>query len=169
MLIIGWCFMVVMFVLQESRSVRPAWYPIFVSIPWKIYNRRRHINFILVFLGAGLGGALRYGLSNSIYNVVGRHFPYGTLVVNASGSFLMGLLFILVLNQVSEFTPHLRSFLLVGFLGGYTTFSTFSLETLHLFERGAWMGGICNIIANVTLCMLLTWVGAQLGRQWWFR
>ncbi|MCL5070176.1 MAG: fluoride efflux transporter CrcB [Actinobacteria bacterium] len=94
-------------------------------------------NTLLIFLGAGFGGIFRYWISNGIYFCFGRQFPYGTLVVNASGSFLMGLFFILILERFDGIGPQLRSLLLIGFLGGYTTFSSFSIETLNLVESGA--------------------------------
>lgn len=72
---------------------------------------------------AGFGGVLRYGVSTGIYNLFNKNFPYGTLVVNVSGSFLMGFLFVLLLERFQSIAPQLRALLLIGFLGGYTTFS----------------------------------------------
>ena len=73
------------------------------------------INILLIFLGSGLGAISRYGLSNFIHSILGREFPYGTLIINASGSFVMGLLFILILDRFIGFAPQLRAFLLIGF------------------------------------------------------
>lgn len=123
------------------------------------------INTLLIFLGAGFGGISRYWVSNGVYWFLGRQFPYGTLVVNASGSFLMGLLFALIMERFDGIGPQLRSLLLIGFLGGYTTFSSFSIETLNLFESGAWVGATLNIFLSVTLCIALTWLGVLGGRQ----
>ncbi|MFI4918857.1 MAG: fluoride efflux transporter CrcB [Legionellales bacterium] len=120
---------------------------------------------MLVFLGAGLGGVFRYWTSSIVYWFLGRQFPYGTLVVNATGCFLMGLLFVLILDRLDGIGPQLRSLLLIGFLGGYTTFSSFSIETLNLFESGAWLSAGLNVILNVTLCLSLTWIGIMGGRQ----
>jgi len=122
-------------------------------------------NTLLIFLGAGVGGVFRYWISNGVYWFLGRQFPYGTLVVNASGSFLMGLLFVLILERFDGIGPQLRSLLLIGLLGGYTTFSSFSIETLNLFESGAWVGATLNIFISVTLCLALTWLGILGGRQ----
>lgn len=122
-------------------------------------------NLLLIFLGAGFGGVLRYWISTGTYWFLGRQFPYGTLVVNASGSFLMGLLFVIILDRFDAIGPQLRSLLLVGLLGGYTTFSSFSIETLNLLESGAWMGAILNIFLNVTVCIALAWLGTMGGRQ----
>lgn len=123
------------------------------------------INTLLIFLGSGVGGIFRYGVSNGVYWFLGRQFPYGTLVVNASGSFLMGLLFAILLERFDGIAPQLRSLLLIGFLGGYTTFSSFSIETLNLFESGAWVSATLNIFISVTLCLMLTWLGILGGRQ----
>jgi fluoride exporter len=123
------------------------------------------INTLFIFFGAGLGGVVRYWISNSIYWIVGRQFPYGTLVVNVSGCFLMGLLFVLILERFDVFVPQLRSFLLIGLLGGYTTFSSFTIETINLFENGAWLSAFLNIFISVILCIAATWVGLIGGRQ----
>ncbi len=123
------------------------------------------MNNILIFLGAGVGGIFRYWISNGIYWLLGLQFPYGTLVVNASGSFLMGLLFVVILDRFAWIGPELRSLLLVGFLGGYTTFSAFSFETLNLFESRAWLSAMLNIFLNVIVCILLAWLGTIVGRQ----
>lgn len=120
---------------------------------------------MLIFLGAGFGGVSRYWVSNATYTLLGRQFPHGTLVVNASGCFLIGFLFTLITDRFSALGPALRSLLLIGFLGGYTTFSSFSLETLNLFENGAWFNGCLNIILSIGLCLMLTWLGIFGARQ----
>lgn len=120
---------------------------------------------ILIFIGAGLGGVFRFWMSHVAYFFLGRQFPYGTLVVNVSGCFLMGLLFILLLERFDGLGSPLRSLILIGLLGGYTTFSSFSIETLSLFENGAPIAGLINIIFSVALCLGATWIGMILGRQ----
>lgn len=120
---------------------------------------------LLIFIGAGVGGVFRFWISNMSYWLLGRQFPYGTLVVNVSGCFLMGLLFVLFLERFDGYAPQLRSLFLIGLLGGYTTFSSFSVETLSLFENGATLTGIMNILLNVILCLAATWLGVIGGRQ----
>ena len=114
--------------------------------------------------GGALGALLRFGMSNSVYRLLGRDFPYGTMAVNVLGSLLMGFLFVLFVERmvVSE---EWRSGLLIGLLGAFTTFSTFSFETLALFDAGAPIKALVNIIASVVLCLVATWLGLILGRQ----
>lgn len=123
------------------------------------------LNALFIFLGAGIGGVFRFWISNGVYALFGRQFPYGTLAVNASGCFLIGLLFSVILERMNGIGPYLRSIVLIGFLGGYTTFSTFSIETLNLFESGAWLNAVLNIFLSITLCLGLTWLGILGGRQ----
>ena len=122
-------------------------------------------NSLLIFIGAGFGGVLRYWISMSMYGLFGRQFPYGTLVVNVSGCFLMGLLFVLLVERLNGVGPFLRSLLLIGLLGGYTTFSSFSIETLSLFESGAWFSAILNVVFSIIFCLAATWLGVWGGRQ----
>ena len=91
-------------------------------------------------------------------------FPYGTLTVNVLGSFFMGYLFIFMIER-SSLGPEWRAFILIGFLGAFTTFSTFSMETLNLLENGAIARAFANITVNVVTCILATWLGVILGRQ----
>lgn len=119
----------------------------------------------LIFIGAGLGGVLRYGVSIGIYNLFNKNFPYGTLVVNISGSFLMGFLFVLTLERFQSIAPQLRALLLIGFLGGYTTFSSFSIETINLMENANWFPAIVNILLSTILCLMAAWLGVILGRN----
>lgn len=123
------------------------------------------MHHLLIFLGAGLGGISRYWVSHGIHLFLGRQFPFGTLVVNATGSFLMGMLFTIIFERFGDIGPQLRALLLIGFLGGYTTFSSFSLETLNLLENGAWWDALLNILLNVFLCVGLSCLGVLGGRQ----
>lgn len=112
---------------------------------------------IIALFCAG-GGVTRYYLSGWVYGVMGRAFPYGTLVVNAAGSFLIGLIMELALR--STLIPDtIRLGLTVGFMGGLTTFSTFSYETITLLEDGRIAIALLNVAASVILCLGATWLG----------
>jgi CrcB protein len=119
----------------------------------------------LIFIGAGIGGVFRYCVSTRIYQLFDRNFPYGTLVVNISGSLLMGFLFVLILQRFQNIAPQLRAFLLIGFLGGYTTFSSFSIETINLIENGSWFPAALNVLLSTILCLMAAWGGVILGRN----
>lgn len=114
---------------------------------------------MLIFFGAGLGGVLRYGVSNLVYLWLGKLFPYGTLIVNVSGCLLMGFLFEIIFQRFAEMSAELRALLLIGFLGGYTTFSSFSIETLNLFENGNTLAALVNIFLSIIFCLIAVWIG----------
>ena len=107
---------------------------------------------------------MRYGASLGVYAVLGRGFPWGTLFVNVAGSLLMGVLSILMLERFN-IGPEWRAAVLVGMLGSFTTFSTFSIETLNLLEQGDVMRATGNILVSVAVCMAAVWFGVVLGRQ----
>ena len=114
--------------------------------------------------GGALGAVLRFGMSNAVYRILGREFPYGTLAVNVLGSLLMGFLFVMLVERLA-ISAEWRAALLVGLLGAFTTFSTFSFETLALFESGEPVKAMTNIALSVFLCLAATWLGLSLGRQ----
>jgi CrcB protein len=118
---------------------------------------------IAIALGGSVGAVARFLVANGIYAVLGRSFPHGTLFVNVSGSFLMGLLTQLMLQRFAMSVEY-RAAILVGFLGAYTTFSTFALETLFLFEEGSLLKAFLNILLSVVLCLAAVWFGLVWGR-----
>ena len=111
-----------------------------------------------------MGALGRFWMSAGVYRLLGREFPWGTLAVNTLGSFLMGTFFVLFLERLAT-GPEVRSAVLVGFLGAFTTFSTFSLETLNLIEAGDLGKAFLNMAASVLLCVLACWLGVVLGRS----
>ena len=123
------------------------------------------MNQMLAIAGGGaLGALLRYWVSNGVYALSGRDFPYGTLVVNVLGSLMMGFLFVWLLERLPGGVGW-RAFLLIGVLGAFTTFSTFSLETLNLIEAGQWGRAFLNMLLSVVLCVGAAAVGMLLARQ----
>ena len=114
--------------------------------------------------GGAVGALLRYWASTGVYHLLGRGFPYGTLVVNVVGSLLMGLLYVLLLERMTG-SPELRAALLIGLLGSFTTFSTFSIETLNLVEQADYLKAGMNVLVSVTACIGAAWVGLLIGRQ----
>lgn len=121
-------------------------------------------SLVFIAIGGALGAVLRYGASVSVYALLGRSFPYGTLFVNVSGSLLMGLLSVLMLERFN-IGPEWRAAVLVGVLGSFTTFSTFSIETLNLLEQGDWLRAMSNIVLSVLVCLAAVWLGVLIGRQ----
>ena len=120
---------------------------------------------MLAIAAAGAVGAiLRFVVSLMVYELLGRGFPYGTLVVNVIGSFLIGYLFIWFLDK-SIVSETWRLAVLVGLLGSFTTFSSFSLETYNLVTSGLYIRATINVFASVFLCLLGTWIGISLARQ----
>ncbi|RKT47541.1 fluoride efflux transporter CrcB [Thiocapsa rosea] len=122
------------------------------------------LQLIAIAAGGALGSLARFGMSSAVYAWLGRGFPWGTLAVNLLGSFLMGLLFVLLIERLS-WAPEWRGAILIGFLGAFTTFSTFSIETLNLLEEGAMMAAFLNMVLSVWLCVLVCWAGIILGRS----
>ena len=114
--------------------------------------------------GGALGSLLRFWLSTGVHGLAGRGFPYGTLAVNVLGCLLVGLLYVWLVERAA-LGPAWRAFLLIGVLGGFTTFSTFSIETLNLFEAGQIARAAINVIASITLCLAAAGAGVLLGRQ----
>ena len=120
--------------------------------------------YLLVMVGGGLGSLARYVLSTEINNRILGRFPIGTIAVNVTGSFLIGLLMVL-LTEGFQLNPNWRLLLVVGFLGGYTTFSTFEFETLQLLQSGRPLLAILYVSSSVTIGLLAVWGGAALARR----
>lgn len=114
--------------------------------------------------GGAVGALMRFWVAGWVYGLLGRGFPWGTLVVNVSGSLVMGFLYVMLVERMNV-APEWRALLLVGFLGAFTTFSTFSLETLNLIEDGQLLRAMMNVLLSVVLCIAAAWVGMVLGRQ----
>jgi len=114
--------------------------------------------------GGAIGALLRYWTSLAVHSRLGSGFPYGTLIVNVLGSLLMGFLYIWLIERIAGGAT-LRAFLLIGVLGAFTTFSTFSMETLNLVEGGQLGKALLNVVISVTVCMTAAALGVFAARQ----
>lgn len=121
-------------------------------------------NLVLVAAGGGLGASLRYLTGIAALRWFGPNFPWGTLVVNVVGSFLMGMVAELIIRRLGVGTD-LRLFLMTGLLGGYTTFSAFSLDAVLLFERGALSAALGYVLLNVIGAIVALVLGLALARN----
>jgi CrcB protein len=124
------------------------------------------LNYILVFLGAGAGGVSRFWVSGVTANRYGSSFPWGTLLVNVSGSFIIGFFNTLTAPDGRWLVgPAARNCFMSGFCGGYTTFSSFSLQTLNLAQDEEWFYAGGNAVLNLVLCLAAVWLGHILA-EW---
>ena len=119
---------------------------------------------LFVAVGCALGGVCRYLLGNCVSRIAGEGFPWGTLVVNAVGSFLLGILLGFGVAELRA-GEHLHSFLAIGFCGGMTTFSTFSLQALTLVSEQRWKHLAAKVAGSVLVCMSLVWIGLGIGER----
>ena len=117
--------------------------------------------YVLIALGSALGGVARHGLGILIAQRLGAGLPWGTLFVNVTGSFLIGL--VAALTDARTNSHGVREFLMVGVLGGYTTFSAFSLQTLALLREGRLLEAGGNVAGSVVLCVVAVWFGFIAG------
>jgi len=116
-----------------------------------------------VAIGGAAGAVMRWLMASGVQKMAGGAFPWGTFAVNALGSFLLGFLFVWLIER-STASELVRLAITVGFLGAFTTFSTYSLESIRLLQEGAFSLAFGNIVGQVVVCLLLTWLGVQLAR-----
>jgi CrcB protein len=117
--------------------------------------------YIFIALGGATGACLRYFLSQLMLQWFGKGFPFGTLLVNIVGSFFLGFLYSLLEHGQLE-AALWRTTIGIGFLGALTTFSTFSVDTLMLFQQGLWFKAALNVTLNIMCCLFAAWLGTQL-------
>jgi len=119
------------------------------------------MTYLAISIGAVLGANARFLLGGWVLDRMGSEFPYGTLLINVSGSFAIGLVYALIERHGEP--GWVRPLVMVGFLGAYTTFSTFSLDTLALAEKGAWIAAGAYIGASIAASLAAVWAGVTLG------
>jgi CrcB protein len=120
--------------------------------------------YIWVAVGGALGTIGRYWLSGVVANLAGETFPWGTLVINVFGSFVIGFFAALTGPDGRVFVgSNARQFVMIGLCGGFTTFSSFSLQTLNLMNDGEWFRAGGNVVLSVALCLIAVWVGFVLA------
>jgi CrcB protein len=119
---------------------------------------------VSIFIGGGLGSLARWAVAGLIVSKTGEAFPWGTLVVNVTGSFVIGLFATLTGPEGRWLAPvTFRQFFMIGICGGYTTFSSFSLQTLQLADNGEWTRAAANSVLSVVLCLIGVWLGHALA------
>ena len=122
------------------------------------------LEYLLIALGGALGSVTRYWVSGAVGQRFGEFFPYGTLVVNVTGSLLIGFFATLTAPDGRFLAqPGLRVFVMYGICGGYTTFSSFSLQTLNLARDGEWLAAGGNAVFSVATCLFAVWLGHALA------
>jgi fluoride exporter len=119
--------------------------------------------FFLISLGAIVGANLRYLVGQYFAKLISSSLPYGTLLINVSGSFILALFLVWTTERVFA-DPRWRLIIAIGFCGGFTTFSSYAYETFALFENGQWLTCGMNVLANNALCLAGTVLGAMLAR-----
>ena len=118
------------------------------------------LSYIWVCLGGAIGSGMRFWISGMVAQRIGQTFPVGTLVVNVTGSFIVGVFAAMSIPEGRWFlSPTVREFLMIGICGGYTTFSSFSLQTLALAQDGEWFRAGVNSVLSLALCLIATWLG----------
>jgi CrcB protein len=122
------------------------------------------VRYLLVALGGGAGSLARYMAGMAIVERFGTRFPLGTMTINITGSFLIGLIMTLITERLPG-DLNVRPLLVVGFLGGYTTFSSFEWETYNHIRQGGFWIGMANIVGSVGLGYAAVWLGALLARR----
>ena len=121
------------------------------------------LKYMMVGIGGFMGAIARFWIEGYVTNKMGAKFPYGTFVINCTGSFIIGLI-ITLLAERTHWNPNWRYLVPIGFVGAYTTFSTFEFETLRAVQDGQIVVAILNVVLSVTLGFLAVWLGVVAGR-----
>jgi CrcB protein len=133
-------------------------------VQYRILTKAEMSIYLAIALGGSLGAMSRYWVSSTTFNWLGIEFPYGTLAVNVLGSLLMGFLTVLLINRFNV-SDEIRFGVLAGFLGSFTTFSAFAMDTLYLMESGAMLKSIGYVLISVLFCVFGVWAGLVAAKQ----
>ncbi len=120
------------------------------------------LEYLAIAVGGAVGACLRHAVTELVANLLGKAFPFGTLLINILGSLVLGLLYAVCSSGALAVFPW-RALIGVGLLGAFTTFSTFSLDTVLLLQQGEWFKAVANVVLNVLLCLTFAWLGLKLG------
>lgn len=123
------------------------------------------MQYLIVALGGALGAMARFGASRLVTAMAPVGFPWSTLAVNVFGSLFAGLTFGIIMQYADVLSEELKLFAMIGFLGAFTTFSTFSLETVELLQHGLVLKALLSVLLNVVVCVLLAWLGMLLVQK----
>jgi fluoride exporter len=121
------------------------------------------VKYLMVAIGGGLGSMLRFWVGGVVGGRMGTRFPYGTFLINCTASFLIGFI-ITLLAEKTHWSPNLRFLIPIGFIGGYSTFSTFEYETFRVFQEGELLIAFLNVILSIVVGFAAVWVGVIAGR-----
>lgn len=121
------------------------------------------IKYLMIAIGGGLGSMLRFWVGGVVSGRMGTRFPYGTFLINCTASFLIGFI-ITVLAEKAHWSPNLRFLIPIGFIGGYSTFSTFEYETFRIVQEGELLIAFLNVILSIIVGFGAVWLGAVVGR-----
>jgi CrcB protein len=152
---------------MKSPETARTWADDFCQFdPLHSRNNEADMSYLWVTIGSALGGLLRYTLTRLTLNI-SNGFPLGTVMINILGCFIIGYFGTLTLHTGRyAVSPNLRLFVMVGLCGGFTTFSSFSLESFDLLRSGAWARALANILLSVTLCLAAVAIGHRAAQHW---
>jgi fluoride exporter len=121
------------------------------------------VKYLMIAIGGGLGSMLRFWVGGVVSGKMGTRFPHGTFVINCTASFLIGFI-ITLLAEKTHWSPNLRFLIPIGFIGGYSTFSTFEYETFRVVQEGEFLIAFLNVALSVVVGFVAVWLGVIAGR-----